>query len=123
MRLAESAPGFIWRWADDGGQVAGGAYDGIAGDPFLAASLSVWSDVGALRDYVYRSLHGDFFRRRAAWFTPMPGPTYVLWPCAATDRPTVAEGLARLDRLRQDGPGPQVQDFPAALRQSLGERD
>jgi hypothetical protein len=116
--VAEAAPGFIWRWSDDSGKVsAEAAYEGIDGDPLLAASMSVWESAAALGAFVFRGPHGSYLRRRAEWFEPNVGANYVIWPCGREERPTVDEGMARLARLRSNGPGPEHMDFATAMRQ------
>jgi hypothetical protein len=42
-------------------------------------NMSVWRDVAALRNYVYRSGHVDVMRRRKEWFEHMAAAFAVLW--------------------------------------------
>ncbi len=96
-----------------------GAKDSAVMQEFVAAlerdnvlvTLSVWRDLVALRDYVYESGHLDVLRRRREWFEPLGEASIVLWWVPAGHRPTVQEGLARLERLRRSGPGPEAFDF------------
>ena len=104
---ASAAPGFVWRHGDDAPEDFGA----LSQDPRLAATLSVWESATHLRAFVMRSVHGAFLRRRAEWFVPQPGPTYVIWPIAAGHRPAVAEAAERLDRLARRGPGSDAHDF------------
>lgn len=105
--LADAAPGFVWR-------LRGGE-----GDTTLAAlerenvlvTLSVWRDVASLRDYVYESAHLEVLRRRREWFESLGEASIVLWWVPVGHRPTVEEALARLERLRRAGPGPEAFDF------------
>ena len=66
--------------------------------------MSVWRDVAALRDYVYRSGHVEIMRRRREWFTRMAETYMVLWWVPAGHEPTMAEAVERLTLLRQHGP-------------------
>jgi hypothetical protein len=88
--------------------------------PLDSPLLSVWSDVGALSRYVYRSAHMDVMRRRRDWFERSDAAHMVLWWVPAGHRPTVEEAFARLETLRARGPSPdaftfaQPHDAPAA---------
>jgi hypothetical protein len=108
--LADSAPGFVWRLQDDGG-------DATALRPFgpdLMVNMSVWTSIDALRDYVYRSEHLDLLRRRREFFThDADEPYVVLWWVRAGHLPTVDEAWDRLDRLRKHGSGPEAFTFRA----------
>jgi hypothetical protein len=99
--LAESAPGFIWRLVGEGNN----ALDVRAFDnPNIAINMSVWQDVDALARFVYRNEgHRDIMRRRREWFDRMDFHQ-ALWWVEAGDRPTIAEGKARLTMLSRVGP-------------------
>jgi hypothetical protein len=111
--LADASPGFLWRLQTEAG-------DATAIRPFenenIAINMSVWQDTESLRQFVYRSAHADFLRRRAEWFERMSEAFLVLWWVPRGHRPTVAEALERLGALRRQGPGPQAftlrQTFP-----------
>lgn len=112
--LAESAPGFVWRLKDD----SGNATSILAfPDPRLLVNLSVWTDVAALQDYVYRSMHGRFFARRQNWFERHDGAHLALWWIPVGHVPTVEEAKIRLNVLERHGPGADAftfrQPFPA----------
>jgi hypothetical protein len=102
-QLAESSPGYVWRWTDPDN----GPYNA----PDLLFNLSVWESVDALRAYVYRSPHVELFRGRAAWFLPFDGPSLALWWVPGDQRPTPAESKARLDHLTTNGPTPFAFSF------------
>jgi hypothetical protein len=112
--LADAQPGFVWRLTgagDDATDIQ--AFD----DPLVAMNMSVWEDLEALAAFVYRSEHRTFMRRRREWFEA-PGEAYMaLWWVPAGRRPAPAEGRARLEALRRDGPTPWAftfrQPFPA----------
>ena len=104
---AEQSPGFVWRLQTDDGNAT-------AIRPFGAAfivNLSVWKDLDALYDYVYKSAHVAVMRRRKEWFTKMREAYTVLWWIPAGHRPTVAEAKARLEHLRARGPSPDAFTF------------
>lgn len=106
--LADEAPGFVWRLVGDGADATGvRAYD----DPLIIVNMSVWVSIDALRDYTYRTGHGQAFRRRRDWFEESELPAFALWWIPAGTLPTVGEGKARLDSLRRDGPTPEAFSF------------
>jgi hypothetical protein len=105
--LAEAQPGFVWRLTGEGNDATDIR---IADNPLLAINMSVWTDAEALAAFVYRTAHRDVMRRRGNWFEKME--LYMaLWWVPAGHRPTPAEGLARLERLRERGPSPEAFTF------------
>lgn len=105
--VADGSPGFVWRWRHTLAQPlsAGGWPDWVARTR-LMCTLSVWTDIAALRDFVYQSAHADLLRARRAWFAPIAGTQIVLWWVPAGARPSLAQGKRRLARLRARGPSP-----------------
>ena len=98
--LAEHSAGFVWRLQTEAG-------DATAMRPLgekTLVNLSVWSDVKALSDYVYKSAHGEIMRRRQEWFDRMETAYFVLWWVPAGQRPTIEEAMSRLELLRNQGP-------------------
>jgi hypothetical protein len=105
-RLAETAPGFVWRLgAGSGHAVVTGA---AAGGADLVVNVSVWRDYRSLHEFAYRSVHGQFLLRRRRWFAAGPQPSTALWWVADGDRPGLEPALARLRFLRAHGPSPQA---------------
>lgn len=111
-RLAEAAPGFVWRLKDEASGNAT-SIQAFEGDPFMLTNMSVWESPEALRDFVYRSAHAEIYRNRTKWFErPAPGiPHQVLWWIPAGHVPSPEEGQARLDWLREKGPSPAAFTF------------
>lgn len=107
--LADESPGFVWRLqTEDGSATSIRAFD----DPDLLLNMSVWENVDSLRHYVYRTEHTDFLRRRREWFEPVEElPVLVLWWVPAGANPTVDEAIQRLQRLAEQGPGPEAFTF------------
>ncbi len=99
--LADESPGFVWRLQSE----SGNATDiKLADDPLFIVNLSVWDSAEALFDFVYRTVHATVMAGRRDWFE-RPGEAYqVLWWVPAGHVPTPEEGLARLERLRREGP-------------------
>jgi hypothetical protein len=79
--------------------------------------MSVWTDLDALANFVYRNDgHREIMRRRKEWFDRMEFHL-ALWWVAAGHRPTVAEGKERLELLSRVGPSAHAflfnKPFPA----------
>ena len=113
--LADMSPGFVWRLQDANCDAT--AIRAFA-DPLILVNMSVWTDLVALQNYVYRTMHGRFFARRQAWFEKSATAHLALWWVPAGHRPTVAEGKARLEQLDQLGASAAAftfrQPFPPA---------
>lgn len=106
--LADTSRGFIWRLqTEDGDATAIRPYD----DDSILINMSVWASIEALGDFVYRSDHTAYLRRRREWFERMRDTITALWWIPAGAIPTVDEGVARLDHLREHGPTPHAFTF------------
>lgn len=125
--LAEATPGFVWRLQTEDGNAT--AIRPVAGDELMAVNLSVWESLDSLADYVYRSAHTGFLRRRGEWFERLHDAHLVLWWIPAGTLPTVDDALARLERLRTNGPDAQAFTFrqpfppPGGVAISADERN
>src|ERR687895_715621 len=65
-RLAESSPGFVWRFT--------GAEYG-ANDSRILFNMSVWETLEALKEFTYRSTHRELLKERHSWFERMDTPS------------------------------------------------
>jgi hypothetical protein len=116
--LGDASPGFVWRLqTEEGDATAVRAYE----DELVIINLTVWESIDALADFVYRTTHREFLRRRREWFEQMVEAHLVLWWVPAGHRPSVTEAVARLDRLRRDGPSPQAFTFRHPFAASGGD--
>src|SRR3569833_1758167 len=112
--VAEAAPGFVWRLVGEGNNaLAIRAF----GNPNTAINMSVWTDMDALANFVYRNDgHRVIMRRRKEWFDRMEFHL-ALWWVPVGHRPTVAEGKERLESLSRIGPSAHAflfnRPFPA----------
>ncbi len=106
--LAEQTPGFVWRYVADGTNNATAARPI---DDEIIVNFGVWRSRQELWDFVYRSQHLDFLRRRREWFQRLDEPYLVLWWVPAGHIPSMAEALDRLDHLRRAGPTPAAFTF------------
>ena len=107
--LADSAPGFVWRLQTEDGNAT--AIRPVDDDELLAINLSVWESVEALADFVYRSDHVAFMRRRREWFEKFGASYLALWWTPAGTIPTVSEAMERIALIDRDGPTPAAFTF------------
>jgi hypothetical protein len=118
--LADQFPGFVWRLQSDSGNATDIPF---SEDPTLLVNMSVWESLEALRSYIYRSEHVEFFRKRAQWFQKLDKPHYCLWWVPAGHRPSVAEGRERIEHYQKHGSTPFSfwfsQHFPAPADESV----
>lgn len=98
--LADSSPGFVWRFATASGDATAlRPYD----DDRILFNLSVWESPEQLRDFTYRSVHVEVMRQRKSWFERFDGMYYALWWVAAGHVPSIEEAKERLEYLRVHG--------------------
>ncbi|MDJ0770909.1 MAG: GNAT family N-acetyltransferase [Ilumatobacter sp.] len=101
-KLADESEGFVWRLQTD----SGNATDiQIFPNPLELVNMSVWESVDALKAYVYRSDHVDFFRRRAEWFQ-VDAKRVALWWIPAGTVPELDEAVRRVEFQERHGPSP-----------------
>jgi hypothetical protein len=72
----------------------------------LAATLSLWTDVGSAFDAIYAGPHRTALNRRYDWFERTGHPGYVFWWVTDGTIPTWQDGVARLKHLQDDGSAP-----------------
>ena len=106
--LAESSPGFIWRLKDEAGDATSIR---IFDDPMVLVNMSVWADVESLRAFTYKTAHAGVMRQRKEWFHHFGKAYYVLWWISEGHIPSLEEARSRLEKLQQQGPGPEAFDF------------
>jgi hypothetical protein len=98
--FAETIEGFVWRLQDASGNAMNmQVYD----DARILPNLTVWVNVEALERFVWQTVHKRFYGRREEWFERIETPL-VLWFVPAGHKPTMAEGVERLDHLIANGP-------------------
>jgi hypothetical protein len=104
--LAEASAGFVWRLKDEATGLSS-SYVRADDDPLLVINLSVWETPEHLHDFVYRTAHTPYLRRRREWFQKMD-VFLVCWWVPAGHVPSVEEAMARLAQLRRDGPSDEA---------------
>lgn len=98
--IAERSPGFVWRIRDS--QEA--AAQAIIGDPRETFTMSVWETAADLEFFAWNTVHRRFMKNRHGWFLPPATPFLVMWWIEIGTIPTIEDALARLARLREEGP-------------------
>ncbi|MCW4443861.1 DUF3291 domain-containing protein [Vibrio splendidus] len=106
--IAESSEGFVWRLKDESGDATNiQAFE----DPNMIVNMSVWDSVDSLKNFMFRTHHRDFMRRKGDWFHRLPEDTYVLWWIEEDHIPTLEEAIERLEHLREIGDTPNAFTF------------
>jgi GGDEF domain-containing protein len=106
--LADTAPGFVWRWDESPTDAARAR---LFGDDVLV-NLSVWRSLDHLREFTFSGEHAAMMRRRREFFDPWgQGPSTVLFWVPADQHPQLVDAAAALRRLTVSGPGPDVFSF------------
>ena len=99
--LADKHQSFIWRIRDDDAAMQ---LQALGFDNKLSATVSVWETERALREYTFKSLHGQFIDRKREWFEDVEGPQLVIWKVDPDAQPTFGEAFERLEILKANGP-------------------
>jgi hypothetical protein len=101
--IGKRSPGFVWMMEGSGEPGTGNTEHKIGGDPQFVSNLTVWRDVDALEQFVWNTVHRQFYQRRAEWFSVLDQQHFVMWYVPAGHRPALEEALARLEHLRAHG--------------------
>ena len=107
-KLAESSAGFIWRLQDESGDATNIT---AFSDPDIIVNMSVWDSIEALKNFMFRTHHRDFLRRKKEWFHNIPDDSYVLWWVPKDHTPSIQEALEKLEFLRNNGDTPYAFTF------------
>lgn len=101
--MGKRMPGFVWMMEGSGEPGTGNTGNNIGDDPRFVANLTVWEDVESLENFVWNTVHRQFYERRAEWFEVMGSMHFVMWWVPQGHRPTLDEALERLEHLRAEG--------------------
>jgi hypothetical protein len=101
--LGKRMPGFVWMMEGSGEPGTGNTETKIDGDPQFVSNLTVWENVETLENFVWNTVHRQFYARRAEWFEVLGQMHFVMWWVPAGHLPTLDEGLARLEHLKSTG--------------------
>jgi len=106
--LAETSHGFVWRLKDDQNNATG--YNPYS-DEQVIINVSVWESIEALENFVYRTFHTEFLKRRKEWFQTYGKVYTAMWWMPAGQFPTAEEAVGKLSYLQQNGPSAFAFDF------------
>ena len=65
-------------------------------DDMIIVNMSVWDSVETLREFVFRSEHAGYLRRRSEWFEKLADASTALWWIPEGQTPTVEDAKAKL---------------------------
>ncbi|WP_076417884.1 DUF3291 domain-containing protein [Colwellia sp. UCD-KL20] len=111
--IAESSKGFVWRLQDEAGDATSIQF---FDDPRTIVNMSIWESVDSLKDFMFRTHHKDFFKRKSEWFTKEAEDTYVLWWVPEGTIPTLEQAVQKLYYLRKHGETPQAFTFKSNFK-------
>jgi hypothetical protein len=115
--LADQSPGFVWRLQSESGDATSiKVYD----DEMIIVNLTVWENVDALRQFVYKSAHSGILRKRKRWFEIFKGSYAALWWVPVGHLPSTEEGKARLEYLREHGDSEYAFSFKTVFPAPVG---
>ena len=114
--IADDSPGFIWRLQGEGGDAT--SLRPLGDD--VIVNMSIWRNVDALFDFVYRTAHAPVMAKRRQWFAKLDSPFMVLWWIKAGYIPTIADAQARLAVLARKGPSPAAFTFKMRFPAPVG---
>jgi hypothetical protein len=106
--IAEASPGFIWRLQDESGDAT---KIQAFSDPNLIINMSVWETIESLKDFIFKTQHVEFLKRKTEWFEKIPEANHVLWWIPVGTVPTIDDAIKRLMYLREKSASSFAFDF------------
>lgn len=106
--LAENSEGFVWRLKDESNNAT---HLNPYNDEQVIINMSVWQSVEALEQYVYKTFHTDFLKRKREWFQTYGKVHTAMWWIPQGQFPTVEEAVEKLDYLEKNGASSVVFTF------------
>lgn len=105
--LAEASPGFVWRLTGPDGASSSYVRLDDQDDPLDIVNYSVWQDFDSLKQFVFKTDHIGFLRRRTEWFEPADSAIAACWwipvDSVSDAEPRLDEAHRRLEHLRANG--------------------
>jgi Domain of unknown function (DUF3291) len=106
--IAESSEGFVWRLKDENNNATNF-------NPYnyeqVIINISVWESIEALENFMYKTLHSDFLKRRKDWFQKFGKAYFAMWWIPEGHYPNIQEAVDKLDYLQKNGASNLVFDF------------
>ena len=101
--MGKRMPGFVWMMEGSGEPGTGNTENNIGGDPRFVANLTVWESVETLEQFVWNTVHRQFYERRQEWFEVLGKMHFVMWWVEPGHQPSLDEALSRLEYLEANG--------------------
>ena len=101
--LGKRMPGFVWMMEGSGEPGQGNTATKLEGDAQFVSNLTVWETVETLENFVWNTVHRQFYERRAEWFEVLGDMHFVMWWVPQGHQPTLDEAMARLAHKRAHG--------------------
>lgn len=102
--LAESCPGFVWRYLTDSRDPNQREFE----DPRVLFNMSVWDSIEALHYYTYGTAHVEVYAARRQWFADekavVGGHALALWWIPEGTLPTIDDAKRKLASVMENGP-------------------
>jgi hypothetical protein len=106
--IAESSSGFVWRLKDESNNATSiNPYN----DEQIIINISVWESIEALENFMYKTFHSNFLKRRKEWFQAFGKVSTAMWWIPKGQVPTIEEAVEKLDYLQKNGSSELVFDF------------
>ena len=106
--LAEKSEGFVWRLKDDTNNATSfNPYN----DEQVIINISVWQNIESLENFMYKTLHVEFLKRRKEWFHTFGKVYMAMWWISNGKFPAIREATEKLEWLQEHGPSELVFDF------------
>jgi hypothetical protein len=106
--LAESSPGFAWRLKDESNNATNlNPYN----DEQVIINISVWQSIETLENFIYKTFHTEFLKRRKEWFQSYGKASTAMWWIPKGQFPAIQEAIEKLDYYQTNGPSVLVFDF------------
>jgi hypothetical protein len=106
--VAESSPGYVWRFKEPTTGLEWLQPFSDFFQPFeperIFFNMSVWRTVEDLRRYVFESAHLELMRDKSLWLLLPKKPHLAMWWVPAGCVPSVEEARRRLGLLETEGP-------------------
>jgi hypothetical protein len=106
--IAENSEGFVWRLKDDSGNATSiNPYN----DEQVAINISVWESIETLENFVYKTFHTNFLKRRRVWFQTYGKVYTAMWWIPEGEFPSAQDAVDKLNALQKNGATEAVFDF------------
>jgi hypothetical protein len=106
--IAESSEGFVWRLKDESNNATNlNPYE----DEQILINVSVWGSIEQLENFMYKTFHSDFLKRRKEWFLAYGTAHTAMWWVPAGHLPSLQEAVDKLEYLQKHGASLESFDF------------